>query len=314
MTSFGYNVLGFGGINYPQFTVKRWIGLNDPPSEYAPPDGVKRLWIMYVNGLETTYDLPYQSGISFAGRNYREDLLEVPDEFPNTTITIPNSVVLSPPATNGNGGARTNSSYASLNQGLTGNYAIDSISPGSGSDRRFAQKTARSVTTNPTIQVSFAARGGSGSGTDPDDYGTDTKKNGGGSGGGRCGDGAAGSPFSESSNGAGGVAPSGNEVSGVISSQQHLGIDFVYGSIAPPNQWIGYNGTPYLSANDAQINSSYAALNTALNEIGGYTNANITSSPPYAFTLGGNWGQHGGIPDARKLRSTGSVLIIELYR
>ena len=173
MTSFGYNVLGFGGINYPQFTVKRWIGLNDPPSEYAPPDGVKRLWIMYVNGLETKYDLPHQSGISFAGRNYREDLLEVPDEFPNTTITVPNSVVLSPPATNDNGSARTNSSYASLNQALIGNYAIDSISPPNTAN---AQKTARAVSTNPTIQVSFAARGGSGSGTDPDDYGTDTKK------------------------------------------------------------------------------------------------------------------------------------------
>lgn len=299
MTSFGYNVLGFGGINYPPFTVKRWIGSNDPPSQYTLPDGVRKLWVMYVNGLEDTYEVEVRDGISFAGRNYREDLLDVPDGL---TITVSLN----------NGASIINSSYASLNgQGLSGNYTIDSSSAGSGGDN---QKIARSVNTNPTIQVSFAARGGNGSGTDPDDYGTDTKKNGGGSGGGRCGDGAAGSPFSGSSNGAGGVAPSGNEVSGVISSQQHLGIDFVYGSIAPPNQWIGYNGTPYLSANDAQINSSYAALNTALNEVGGYTNANITSSPPYATTLGGNWGQHGGIPDGRKLKSTGSLLIIELYR
>jgi len=188
MTSFGYNVLGFGSIEQGVvLTSTRFAGFSS--TSYTPPAGVKTIWMIMHNGYSTGVD-GTNNVDGWGGRTYAEKIITNPS---NTTVGI------------ANGGGYTQAYGVSIQNNT-----------GYGYSQRTGQKNASGA--------DYYARGGNG-GSGNAYY--VNYRGGGGGGGSRLGTGLSGTDWNVGA-GAGGGLPTGNEQSGVINSQQYLELDFIY--------------------------------------------------------------------------------------
>lgn len=189
MTSFGYNILGFGSIEQGVvLTSTIFHGFSS--ASYTPPAGVRTIWMIMHNGYSTgTSGTGNVDG--WAGRTYAEKIITNPS---TTTVSIANA------------GGYT-SAYGMSIQNNTG-YGWGS--------QRLGHKNANNA--------DFYATGGNGGIGDASYI---QYRGGGGGGGSRLGPGLAGTNWNNGV-GAGGGLPTGNENSGVINSQQYLELDFIY--------------------------------------------------------------------------------------
>ena len=236
MTSFGYNILGFGSVEQGvMLTSSIFHGFSS--TSYTPPAGVNTIWMIMHNGYSTG-----NSGTgnvdAWAGRTYAEKIITNPS---STTVGIAN-------------GAGYTSAYGVSIQNNTGyGYGY----------QRTGQK-------NATGSADFYAKGGNGG------VGTVSYVNyrgGGGGGGSRLGPGLAGTHWNQGV-GAGGGLPTGNENSGVINSQQYLELDFIYNRSR--SGWVGANGMPKISDADAAKSAGHAQLQFNLNYMSNYGQSGFT--------------------------------------
>ena len=189
MTSFGYNILGFGSIEQGVvLTSTRFSGFSS--RTYTPPQGVKTIWMIMHNGYSTGVD-GTNNVDGWAGRTYAEKIITNPS---TTTVGIANA-------------AGYTQAYGVSIQNQAGYYYGH-------------QKTGQKYASGADYQ----AIGGNGGYGNP--YYVNYR-GGGGGGGSRLGNGLAGTNWNNGV-GAGGGLPTGNENSGVINSQQYLELDFIY--------------------------------------------------------------------------------------